>query len=52
GRLKMTFLMPEGAWLYGFLLSFGDKAEVIEPEHLRKTIRNMAERVLTIYDSA
>ena len=50
GRLKATFFLPENIWLYSFLLGFADKAEVIEPKHLRKTMRSMAGRIMTIYD--
>ena len=31
---------PEDEWIYSMILSYGDKVEVIEPAHLRKTILN------------
>lgn len=49
GRLRVTFLMPEAVWLYGFLLGFGDKAEIIEPPGLREEIGRMAESIARIY---
>ncbi len=49
GRLRVTFLMPAGAWLPGFLLGFGDKAEVVEPSELREKISRMAEDVAKVY---
>ena len=49
GRLRVTFFMPPGAWLYGFLLGFGDKAEILEPKELREKISNMAESISRIY---
>lgn len=49
GRLKMTFRMGLSRWLFGFLLGFGDKIEVLEPAELRDRIRNMAESVCKIY---
>jgi predicted DNA-binding transcriptional regulator YafY len=49
GRLKVTFQMEISSWLYGFLLSFGDKIEVLEPVELRVKINNMAESVCKLY---
>jgi len=50
GRLKVTFFLPENIWLYSFLLGFADKAEVLEPKHLRNTMRSMAGSIMAIYD--
>ena len=50
GRLRVTFHMPVGGWLYGFLLGFGDKIEVLEPESLRESIREIAENICKIYE--
>jgi len=41
---------PEDRWLYGFILSFGPDAEVLEPESLREEIRRQAEGILRKYD--
>jgi predicted DNA-binding transcriptional regulator YafY len=49
GRLRVTFIMPPGTWLYGFLLGFGDKAEVLEPPELREKICSMAESISGVY---
>ncbi len=49
GKLRVTFLMPAGAWLPGFLLGFGDKAEIVEPPELREKIGRMAEDVAKVY---
>lgn len=38
GRLKVTFNMAMNGWLYGFILGFGDKIEVLEPIELRDRI--------------
>lgn len=40
---------PEDSWLYGFILSFGAEAEVLEPPHIRSIIRQAAQRVAEIY---
>jgi predicted DNA-binding transcriptional regulator YafY len=49
GRLRVTLLMPKGVWLCGFLLGFGDKAEIVEPPDLREKIRGMAEGIAEVY---
>ncbi len=49
GRLRVNFNIPAGKWIYGFLMSFGDKAEVIEPVDLREKIYNMAEKISRVY---
>lgn len=49
GRLRVNFNIPSGAWLYGFLMSFGDKAEIVEPISLREKIRRMAESIIKVY---
>ncbi len=49
GRLKITFHMGIGGWLYGFILGFGDKVEVLEPAELRDTIKSIAESICRLY---
>ncbi|MFO1446430.1 YafY family transcriptional regulator [Bacillus sp. Bva_UNVM-123] len=39
--------IPEDEWLYGFILSFADKVEVLEPVYLREIVK---ERALDIYN--
>lgn len=34
--VKLT--LPENDWLYGFLMSFGDKVTVIQPESIRQAL--------------
>lgn len=48
-RIQVTFHMTVGGWLFGFLLGFGDKVEVLEPLYLRDKIRNIAENISNIY---
>lgn len=48
-RWKVTANFPEDNWLYGFILSFGAEAEVLEPPHIRSLIRQSAQRITEIY---
>lgn len=42
GNLVVSTEMPKGEWIYGYILSFGTKIEVLEPENLKVKIRNIA----------
>lgn len=50
GRLKVVFQMGLSSWLYGFLLGFGDKIEVLEPLELRDKIKRIAMSVCKVYE--
>ena len=41
--------MPESGWLYGYILSFGQFVEVLEPDHLRKIIKQGANSISELY---
>lgn len=49
GDVVTTFAYPEDEWLYGFLMSFGPGAEVLEPVYLREVIRLRAESIAAMY---
>jgi len=49
GSFTVTVIWPEDDWVYGFILSFGEYVEVIEPEHVKKIIREKAARVAGKY---
>lgn len=40
---------PENDWLYGYILSFGETAEVIEPAHIKEIIKNKIKKLSEIY---
>jgi predicted DNA-binding transcriptional regulator YafY len=40
GSFIVTVTCPEDDWVYGFIMSFGEHIEVIEPEYLREIIKN------------
>ncbi|WP_342514000.1 YafY family protein [Sporosarcina sp. FSL K6-1522] len=41
--------IPENEWLYGFILSFADKVEVLEPLHIKETIQQKARNIIGLY---
>lgn len=38
-RLIVKVAMPEDEWLYGFLMSFGDKLTVLDPSYLKEELK-------------
>ncbi|MCL2557247.1 MAG: YafY family transcriptional regulator [Treponema sp.] len=49
GGFVVSATYPEDDWLYGYVLSFGEHAEALEPERLREIIREKAERIAARY---
>lgn len=49
GDFLVTMDMPAGEWIYGYLLSFGNKVKVIEPESVKKEICKKAKELLEEY---
>jgi len=49
GIYTLEIDFPEDEWLYGYILSFGCFVKVIEPEHIRKIIKERSERVVEFY---
>ena len=45
GSFDLTVQIPDEEWIYGYVLSFGSYAEVLEPEHIREEVRNRAKEV-------
>lgn len=50
GSYNVTVTFPEDEWLYGYIMSFGCYVEVLEPEHIRKIIKDRAKKLLKFYD--
>jgi predicted DNA-binding transcriptional regulator YafY len=40
GSFVVTVYWPEDEWVYGVILSYGEHIEVLEPEHIKDTLRN------------
>lgn len=49
GGYTVSIHYPEDSWLYGFLLSFGIAVEVLEPEHLRLKMAELATGIAAKY---
>ena len=50
GSLRVETTIPEDDWLYGFILSYGEEAEVLEPQRVREIIRDKASKISKIYE--
>ena len=42
GSVTVTVMWPEDDWVYGRILSYGEYIEVLEPQHIRETIKEKA----------
>ena len=49
GSYIVSVCWPEDNWVYGIILSFGEFIEVLEPEHIRKIIREKARKICEQY---
>jgi predicted DNA-binding transcriptional regulator YafY len=49
GRLLVKTRLPEGNWLYGFILSFGNGVEVMDPPHIRKILGEISKGIYERY---
>jgi predicted DNA-binding transcriptional regulator YafY len=38
GSFTIRTIIPKGEWIYGYIMSYGENAEVLEPEHIRTEI--------------
>lgn len=49
GSFTVTATLPETEWLFNYLLSFGDNAEVVAPQNIREKVRKKLEALLEKY---
>jgi predicted DNA-binding transcriptional regulator YafY len=49
GNFTVTTAIPEGDWIYGYIMSYGEYAEVLEPKHIRNIIVNKLKKSLEKY---
>jgi len=50
GSYELTVTLPEEEWVYGYILSLGNNAEVVEPDHLRELIKARANEIYEKYE--
>lgn len=46
---KIFISIPEDEWLYGFLLSFGNRIKIMEPSYIRDIISKRAQEIVELY---
>ena len=49
GSFIITVTYPEDNWVYGYVLSFGEYADVLEPTHLCEIINSKAQQISKKY---
>ena len=49
GSHIVTVTWPEDEWVYGFIMSFGDFCEVLEPAHVREIVREKLTKMAKMY---
>lgn len=50
GTYTLEVDFPEDEWVYGYILSFGTYVKVIEPEHIKKIIKQKSKKISEFYD--
>lgn len=50
GTYDVSIKFPENEWLYGYILSFGNSVEVIEPKYIRDIILNKMKETIKLYE--
>lgn len=49
GRFTVRTVVPKSDWIYGYIMSFGEHVEVLEPQFVKNEIKNKYEKVLKKY---
>lgn len=49
GNLYVNIDLPDNETLFSYILSFGDNVEILEPDYLRRSIKEKIERMLEKY---
>jgi len=49
GSFVVEITWPEDDWVYGTILSYGEYIEVLEPEHIRKIIKEKSQKTAKKY---
>ncbi|GLC89907.1 helix-turn-helix transcriptional regulator [Lysinibacillus piscis] len=48
-QLLVRITLPENEWLYGFLLSFGHRVRILQPQHIKDIIMERAQQIANLY---
>ena len=48
-KRQVNMSYPENEWLYGYIMSFGEYAEVLEPTYIRDIIKTKIEKMINNY---
>lgn len=51
GTYEVNIELPENEWLYGYILSFGNYIEVIEPKYIRDIVLHKMKEAIKIYEA-
>jgi predicted DNA-binding transcriptional regulator YafY len=51
GTVIVNGMFPEGDWFISWLLSYGDKVEVVEPESAKKALLAMTKKIFKLYNA-
>ncbi|WP_346914820.1 YafY family protein [Clostridium sp.] len=51
GTYEVSIELPENEWLYGYILSFGNYVEVIEPKYIRDIVLHKMKETIKIYEA-
>jgi predicted DNA-binding transcriptional regulator YafY len=49
GSFIVRTTIPEGHWIYGYIMSYGEYTEVLEPKHIREAMKSKYENALKKY---
>jgi predicted DNA-binding transcriptional regulator YafY len=49
GSFIVSTTFPHGEWLYQYLISFGEQAEVLEPTDIRNKLKEKLGEMINIY---
>ena len=49
GSHIVSVTWPEDEWLYGFIMSFGEYVEILEPKHVQEIVREKAQTIAKKY---
>jgi predicted DNA-binding transcriptional regulator YafY len=49
GTYDVTVTFPEDEWVYGYIMSFGDHVEVLDPPHIRCIVKERMKKALKYY---